>query len=507
METNIAELYPFSYDEFATKERELSENQIVRMFDSKQVKKYKKNKNLNGYHGIGKLSDHTYGVNIKIEDYPFYIYRFFAPQNYIFLNPNPEIDYSDEATKTLDIPASFALMREPFAISDLFNILNTKLMPNPYDDLTQFYRTAFLRWFWWSGLCDSILSFLSILSETLLFTRNFGINETRKEPIVGGFFTLITGGLALRSYYPSHYSDDIDVKFFPRNMTAGIDSDRFFNDLLLWMNELMLPYLNIYGKFLLQTYLQVVLQFPEIRQNVMMQYIYFELVHSSPEDFSIEFSKSPTPNILVYKLIVRFKGVIYPIADFTLYNSNDKVYNNLIRESREKCGDFDTEKLKEYGTQYTFYDPEKQLIPFNVVSNAYIIPEIELDTTFKMAFNPISLNREVLDTVEQEGNIGTINGVNYRKTIGYFMIPTKEYLQAEKEILLNDLPNPEEFDTIVENPEIIEGMETPYFRFNRPRNASENKFFVDKFSKTLQTMQDNKDELLEKVYIGGDRSE
>lgn len=511
METEYTpELYPFSYKEFETDLQDLSDNQLdIRALNTRLVEQYKKEGYLEGPYGVRKLTEHLYGMDVKIDDYPFYIFRFFAPQNYIFLNPNPEIDHTDEPVKSsLDIPASFALMRESFAISDLTNLLNTKLMPNPYDDMMQFYRTAFLRWFWWSSLCDTILSYLSILSETLLSTRHFGMDEP-DGAVVGGFFTLITGGLALRSYYPSHYSDDIDVKFFPRNMIAEIDSNRFFSDLSLWMNELMIPYLNTYGKYLLQTYLQIVLQFPEIRQNVMMRYLYTELANSSPEDFSFEFSQAPTPNVVVYKLIVRFKGVIYPIADFTLYDSEDKIYNNLIRESREKSGEFDAGELKEkYGIQFASRDPEKALIPFNVVSNVYLIPEVDIQNKdFKMAFNPIPLNRKVLDTVEDEGNIGMMNGVRYRKTVGRFMIPTKEYLRAEKEILLNDLPNPEEFENVVENPDILEDMETPYFRFNRPRNANENKFFVEKFAKTLRTIQENEEELLERVYVGGERSE
>jgi len=95
------ELYPFSYKEFATGLQDLSDNQVdIRALNTKLVEKYKEKGYLEEPYGVRNLIDHLYGMDVNIHDYPFYIFRFFAPQNYIFLNPNPEIDHTDEPVKS-----------------------------------------------------------------------------------------------------------------------------------------------------------------------------------------------------------------------------------------------------------------------------------------------------------------------------------------------------------------------------------------------------------------------
>lgn len=432
---------------------------------------------------------HTYAMSENPSDYPYYVYRFFSPQNYIFLNPNPIVDHHERITSiqsSLDMPASIALMRHPFTFEELNNTLNQHVSPELGEDAETFYP-KFIRWMLWSSIADTLLSFVAMLSDTLLRTVNFGISEMNIPPKerVQGFITLITGGLALRAYYPSHYSDDIDIKFFPRNMNTSINHEEFFRDFVDWANTLMIPFLNGYGRMMVWIYVQYAMQHPIIQMNPYMIRFYQDVLNSTADDYHVELSHPPyNPN--VYKLIIRYKGRIYPMMDFTLYDSTDTVYSTLVRESRKRASiEFSPETIQStYPKAYQVQDPNQDMIPFRIIPVVYLIPK----DVNQVQFNPISLNQQTLQDVQN--NKDTASGIPFKKRTTRFCIPDKEFIKAEKELLVQDL---------------MSGQD----RFNQPPNEDSRMFLINKFSRSLQTIQSNEKSLMSRnnymprTYVGG----
>ena len=358
------------------------------------------------------------------------------------------------------------------------------------------------RWIVWGAFCDQLMSIVSAISKQLLYTKNVGLVETRGMKVAKhamGYITMVTGGMALKTYAPSHYSTDLDVKFFPQNMTADVDQEQFFRDLQFVMSE-YLSHLNKYSFQTLTTYIEALkhtklsgnMTFNRFLgeyfwvsnqyQQLMHQYqqrpdLQLQLQDQMRETFSIQLSDSGRRPDMVYKLIVKFNGQPIQLMDFTLYDKHNETMKKLLREARAKSNPEFTETIQtlgdKYGSMYQIYDPEQTMMPFIRVPNVYLMPVFR-DFTPKpnmLPFVPTSI--EELDTGRVQ-----VDGVEYQKSVAYFHIPTKEFIRAEKELLVSDL-------------------EEERYEFNMP-HAHE--YLVNKMRRTLNSLA-NEDK--PHVYVGG----
>lgn len=451
---------------------------------------------------------------LKVDDsnYPFFLYRYFQPHNYIFLNANPEIDLNPDyqVIQPSQVPANLVYQRSPYRIDEINEVLRERLMdygmslPSSVKmsvRIEQEYQNM-RRWIIWGAFCDQLMSVVSAISKQLLYTKNVGLVETRGMSVdkhAMGYITMVTGGMALRAYAPSHYSTDLDVKFFPQNMMADVNQEQFFRDLLFIMNG-YLSHLNQYSFQTLTSYIETLKhsalsgnmtfnrflgeyfavsnQYQQLMYQMQQRPDLQEQIQEQMRDiFSVQLSDSGRRPEIVYKLIVKFNGQPIQLMDFTLYDKHNETMKKLLRQARERSNPEFAETIRslgeKYGPMYQIYDPEQTMMPFIRVPNVYLTPVF---SGFEPKHNMVPLMPESIEELDT-GRV-QIDGGEYQKSVGYFHIPTKEFIRAEKEILVSDL-------------------EEERYEFNMP-HAHE--YLVNKMRRTLDTLEN---EGRPHVYVGG----
>lgn len=418
------------------------------------------------------------------EEYFYQSIDYFHPKNYPFLNPNPEVDLRREFVGKE--PKEFPLKEihhEGFTPNEVARTIVEYVITSSDPPFKQ--KRDLMNWIFFAALSDVLFTYLSAVSNGLIKAHGVGHSHPA-ESDNDGFITLITGGMSLRTYFPSHYSADIDVKLFPKNMNSSMNPEQVLNDIGEWaLTKTFMEYLNHHGYKLVMIYLQQLMEYPVLSQLPLLREIYSEffsfynMMNQFQEQygyvenatmmneqgipvvaFHVLFEQPPGPKTL-YKCTIQYKGMYYQLMDMSVYDKEDTTYNALITSVRRKMSPFHPEKLvDEYGTLYKINDPEQQMIPFRLVPVLY-------------------------HSSHEKGEGAQAPRMIHRLKKAYFHIPIKQFLKVEKEVLLHDLQGD--------------------FMFNEEAqyNPSLREYLMNKFHRTLQTFVDGNTR--PRTYVGGKR--
>lgn len=418
------------------------------------------------------------------EDYFYQSIRYFHPMNYTFLNPNPEVDLKREFIQKDEKDFPFKeIHHQGFTPNEVARTILeyvVRLTDPPFKQ-----KRDLMNWLFFASFSDILLTYVGAVSDGLIKTHGVGHSHPA-ESDNDGFITLITGGMSLRTYFPSHYSADIDVKLFPKNMSSSMSPEIVLEDIGEWdLTKTFIGYLKNNGYKLVMIYLKILMRYPVLSQIPLLREIYneflvfynamtqYESQYGRVEDatilnengvpvvgFNVLFEQPPGPRTL-YKCTVQYKGMYYQLMDMSVYDKDDTTYNALITSVRSRLPPFTPENLvEEYGSLYQINDPDQQMIPFRMVPVLY-------------------------HTSYEEGEGAEAPRMVHRRKKAYFHIPTRQFLRVEKEVLLHDL----------------EGN----FLFNEEAqyNAPLREHLMNKFHRTLQTFVDGSAK--PRTYVGGKR--
>lgn len=420
-----------------------------------------------------------YVNHTKAKDYFYQSIQYLHPKNYPFLNPNPVFDLKREFIKKRkrDFPVKEE-NHEGFTPDDVARTILEFVIHTDEPYFKQ--KKEVINWIFFASLSDILLTYLAAVSDGLIKTHGVGHSHP-SETDNDGFITLITGGMSLRSYFPSHYSSDIDVKLFPKNMKSSMNPEIVLRDIGEWdLTKTFMDYLKKNGHIMVMIYLQTIMENPRLQEIPLLQEIYneFLLFYNATIEFhkqygfvenatilnergvpvvgfNVLFEQPPGPRTL-YKCTILYKGMYYQLMDMSVYDKEDTTYNALITSVRTRLPRVNPDTIAaDYGSLYTINDPEEQMIPFRIVPVLYHMRYKEGD-----------------ETIEDRQK-------------SYFHIPTKQFLKVEKEILKEDLQG--------------------NFLFNEEAqyNESLRQHLMKKFNRTLQTFVDGNTK--PRTYVGGKR--
>lgn len=429
---------------------------------------------------------HKYVNATDLGEYYFYKLQYMNPLNYAFLNPIPELDrrqhlkwakeHEDDYNVHEDV-----FVRQPFRPEEVEHTLLTKVL-DPEGSAIQ-NKFNFVSWVFFASFADVLLSYVGAVSHAMLYTRNVGYDPTTTDPHkrTSGFITMITGGMALRTSYASHYSADIDVKFFPKHVDADIDEETFFRDFVNWsMTQEMLTHFNRNGHHMVMVYLRTLVHSPRIQAMPIFQEFYqeFSMFYTSlnnaraqhgedvqlqtadergnpvtPFRVALEFPGGPRT---IYKCSVQYMGRYYQLMDFSLYDKHDAMYHALVTKVRHAMSQPIHKQLSsmktKYGKAYDIRDPHHAMIPFEIIPVVYADPSDE-QAPHKVA---------------------------------KFYVPQEEFAHLEKRILYTDL-------------------EQGTFEFNPDAEYNDRlrEFLKKKFMRSIQTFSQQETGRLPRIYVGG----
>lgn len=205
-------------------------------------------------------------------------------------------------------------LKTPYTLSDVeYTYNNIILVKKDYETHNQ-YKKRIINSIFFSCFVDNILDVIAFLTKNLNITNNI-------------YLTLI-GGIATKIYNIEHYTNDIDIKIYPKNKEVY---DVLFNEegIINFMDD----YIKLYFKYVdkekkLMFYLQMLNEITSLRNNSTFKEIENDLLKNiSKNKIKILFNKTEND---VYKLTFEIPDYLkIKLVDISFFNIEDKKFQKI----------------------------------------------------------------------------------------------------------------------------------------------------------------------------------
>lgn len=186
--------------------------------------------------------------------------------------------------------------------------------------------------------------FFSIFYSALLL--EIGLLTTKFD---NNMRIILDGGINLKYFIPSYYTKDIDIKVYPKNYNSSSDFKQIFIDEMSRVLERMIDIAPVLvSKYL--KFIDSILNKYEHPENIKTEITKLKENFESDKVFNFQFSIPPHRigvDDHMYKLILIYKDLIYPLIDVTFYDKKNKK-NKLIHYNTLNYMNFNNMPITNY---------------------------------------------------------------------------------------------------------------------------------------------------------------